>query len=190
VRVRDEEVSVRSADGKERVIAQLRMRGLVFAASLPGGERAEDRDELVVITRTARPDEDERTWTVALYHLEAGRLVRIAEQVVYRLSAEGARWIGVSLDEVELYLELTSREDAVAVGGFLLTKVSGQIRDVVSLRESEVSRRRGGPGIESGGVGGAGLNLSSGSGVEGVTGTTAQVDAGVDAAPPAPDAAL
>ena len=192
VRVRDEEVSVRTADGKERVIAQLRVRGLVFAAPLRGGERAEDRDELVVITKTTRPEEDERTWSVALYHLEAGRLVRVAEQVVYRLSAEGARWIGVSLDEVELYLELTSREDAVAVGGFLLTKVGGQIRDAVSLRESDVSRRRGGgAGTESGGVGGGGgLNLLDGGGVEGASGTAAPVDAGADAATPAPDAAL
>jgi hypothetical protein len=200
VRVRDEEVSVRSADGKERVIAQLRVRGLVFAAPLRGGERAEDRDELVVITRTARPDEDERTWTVALYHLEAGRLVRVVEQVVYRLSAEGARWIGVSLDEVELYLELTSREDAVAVGGFLLTKVSGQIRDVVSLRESDVSRRRGnGPGTEGAGLGGAGgapgaLNgingVINGANGGGVSGTSAPIDAGVDAEAPTPDAAL
>lgn len=200
VRVRDEEVSVRSADGKERVIAQLRVRGLVFAAPLRGGEHAEDRDELVVITRTARPDEDERTWTVALYHLEAGRLVRVVEQVVYRLSAEGARWIGVSLDEVELYLELTSREDAVAVGGFLLTKVSGQIRDVVSLRESDVSRRRGnGPGAEGAGLGGAGGGPGALNGINGVingvngggvSGTTAPIDAGVDAAAPAPDAAL
>jgi hypothetical protein len=190
VRVRDEEVSVRSADGKERVIAQLRVRGLVFAAPLRGGERAEDRDELVVITKTMRPDEDERTWTVALYHLEAGRLVRVVEQVVYRLSTEGARWIGVSLDEVELYLELTSREDAVAVGGFLLTKVGGQIRDAVSLRESDVSRRRGGgTGAESGGAGG-GLTILSGSGIESANGTTAPVDAGVDAATPAPDGAL
>lgn len=177
VRVRDEEVSVRSgSDGKERLLAQLRVRGLVFAAPLrsAASERAEERDELVVVSRSTRPDE-ERSWTVALYHLEAGRLVRVAEQVVYRLTAEGARWIGVSLDEVELYLELASREDAVAVGGFLVTKVAGKIRDVVSLREADVGRRRGG----------------AVSGEASVTGAAAPaIDAAVDAGVDAPDAAL
>jgi hypothetical protein len=175
VRVRDEEISVRSgADGKERLLAQLRVRGLVFAAPLRVGERPDDRDELVVVSRGARPDE-ERSWTVALYHLEAGRLVRVAEQVVYRLTAEGARWIGVSLDEVELYLELTSREDVVAVSGFLVTKVAGKIRDVVSLREADVGRRRGGAASGEPAVTGAAPPV-----------TDAAVDAGVDA----PDAAL
>lgn len=183
VRIREEEVSVRSgADGKERLLTQLRVRGLVFAAPLRAADRAADRpadrpderDELVVVSRGGRPGE-ERSWTVALYHLEAGRLVRVAEQVVYRLSAEGARWIGVSLDEVELYLELASREDSVVVSGFLVTKVAGKIRDVVSLREVDVSRRRGGsPGVEAA-----------------VTGAAPPVvDAAIDGGVDAPDAAL
>lgn len=187
VRISGDDISVRSGDGKERVIAQLKARGLAFAAPLRSGQRPEDRDELVVVTRQLRPDEQERTWTVALYHLEAGRLVRVAEQVVYRLSAEGARWIGVSLDEVDLYLELTSREDVVAAGGFLLTKVTGKIRDVVSLREEEIGRRRG---VESGGPSGAlgapGAAPSSGNSGSGLP---APLDAGADAETGAPDAA-
>lgn len=186
VRVRGEEVSVRSgADGKERVIAQLRVRGLVFAAPLRSGERPEDRDELVVVTRGAGPEE--RSWTVALYHLEAGRLVRLAEQVVYRLSAEGARWIGVSLDDVELYLELTSREDGVAVGGYLIAKVSGQIRDVVSLREVDVGRRRG---VATGAEVSSGAAPSVDGQSPAAPPPSTSIDAGVDADPPSPDAAL
>lgn len=175
VRVRDEEVSVRSgSDGKERLLAQLRVRGLLFAAPLRLTDRPEERDELVVVSRSTKPDE-ERSWTVALYHFEAGRLVRVAEQVVYRLTAEGARWIGVSLDEVELYLELSSREDGVGVGGFLVAKVAGKIRDVVSLREADVGRRRGGAAGAEPPVTGA---------------PPAVIDAAVDAGVDAPDAAL
>lgn len=178
IRVRGEEVSVRSGgDGKERVLAQLRPRGLAFAAPLRITDRNEERDELVVVTRGSAPDE--RSWTVALYHLEAGRLVRVAEQVVYKLSAEGARWIGVSLDEVELYLELAAREEGVAVGGYLLAKDAGKIRDVVSLREVDVTRRRGpGPGVE--GVPAAPPPPIDAGAVEGEE---------IDAAPPSPDAA-
>ncbi|MEZ4359503.1 MAG: hypothetical protein R3B48_04930 [Kofleriaceae bacterium] len=141
LRVDGEELSVRSgADGKERLLAQLRVRGLVFAAPLRANE---DRDELVVVSQAVLPAE--RTWTVALYRLEAGRLVRVAEQAAYKLNADGARWIGVSLDEVELLLEVSSREDAALVGGLLVTRVAERIRDVVALREVDVLRRRGAP---------------------------------------------
>ncbi|MBK7535128.1 MAG: hypothetical protein IPI49_07075 [Myxococcales bacterium] len=144
VRVRDEEVSVRSGgDGKERPLAVLRVRGLLFAAPLRASERAEERDDLVVVSKVARAEDV--TWTVAIYHLEAGRLVRVAEQIVYRLSAEGARWIGVSLEEAEIYLELAAREDGVVVGGFLVISAGDRIRDVVALREVSISRRRGIP---------------------------------------------
>lgn len=188
VRIAGDDISVRSGDGKERVIAQLKARGLAFAAPLRSGTRPEDRDELVVVTRQLRPDDQERTWTVALYHLEAGRLVRVAEQVVYRLSAEGARWIGVSLDEVDLYLELTSREDVVVAGGFLLTKVTGKIRDVVSLREEEIGRRRG---LETSGSASGALGAPGAAPMSGNPGSDlpAPLDAGADAEASEPDAA-
>lgn len=140
VRHGGDEVSVRSGDGKERVIGVLRVRGLLFARPLRAGDRADERDDLVVVSKVARSEDV--TWTVASYRLEAGRLVRVAEQVVYRLSAEGARWIGVSLEEVEIYLELAARSDSIEVGGFLVVSTGDRIRDVVALREVSISRRR------------------------------------------------
>lgn len=147
VRVRGEEISVRSgADGKERPLALLRSRGLLFARPLRASERPDERDDLVVVSKVARSEDV--TWTVAIYHLEASRLVRVAEQVVYRLSAEGARWIGVSLEEAEIYLELTARDDGVEVGGFLVISAGDRIRDVVALRDVSIGRRRSGAGGE------------------------------------------
>jgi hypothetical protein len=141
VRINSDEVSVRSGpDGKERILTQLRARGLVFAAPLRSDERPGDRDDLIVVTSNALPVD--RSWTVAIYRFEAGRLVRLVEDVVYRLSADGARWIGVSLDEVEIYLELVAGDESVAVGGFFVTTIAGRIRDVVSLRDVSFSRRR------------------------------------------------
>jgi len=61
---------------------------------------------------------------------------------VYRLSAEGARWIGVALEEVEIYLELAARSDSIEVGGFLVVSAGERIRDVVALREVSINRRR------------------------------------------------
>ncbi len=139
VRVRDDEVSVRTGDGKERVLAVLRTRGLLFAAPLRAGAKGDERDDLVVVSKL--PRSEDVTWTVAIYHLEAGRLVRVTEQQVYRLSAEGARWIGASLDEAEIYLELATRDDGVEVGGFLVVSAARGIRDVVALREVSIGRR-------------------------------------------------
>lgn len=141
VRRSGDELSVRSGgDGKERVLGVLRVRGLLFARPLRAGDRADERDDLVVVSKVARSEDV--TWTVASYRLEAGRLVRVAEQVVYRLSAEGARWIGVALEEVEIYLELAARADSIEVGGFLVVSAGDRIRDVVALREVSISRRR------------------------------------------------
>jgi hypothetical protein len=137
VRARDEEISVRSGDGKERVLATLRVRGLLFARPL----QVDDRDDLVVVSKVVHPEDV--TWTVATYRLEAGRLVRVAEQQVYKLSAEGARWIGVSLAEAEIYLELRAGADTIEVGGFLVIATGAKFRDVVALREVSLSRRRG-----------------------------------------------
>lgn len=145
VRLDGEEVSVRSGgDGKERVLGVLRVRGLLFAKPLRAGDRADERDDLVVVSKVARSEDV--TWTVASYRLESGRLVRVAEQVVYRLSAEGARWIGVALEEVEIYLELAAREDSIEVGGFLVVSAGERLRDVVALREVSIGRRRSATG--------------------------------------------
>jgi len=111
--------------------------GLVFAAPL----RAEGRDELVAITRTE--DSQSRSWYLTVYRLEGSRLVRSLEPtLLYQLTAGNARWIGAELRDLELYLELTSRPDAIEVGGLLTTREGDKIRDVVVISPVPVARRR------------------------------------------------
>lgn len=133
----DEELVVHPADS-ERVLASLRVPGLVFAAPIrsPG----DPRDELVVVARL--DDSQRRTWTVAAYRLEGKGLVRTVDpEVVYELSSAQSRWIGAELRDVELYLELASRPDAIEVGGLLTARASDRVRDVALASPKVVTRR-------------------------------------------------
>jgi hypothetical protein len=111
---------------------------LVFAAPL----RVDARDELIAIART--DDASVRTWTLVAFSLDKKGLVKTVEPyVLYQLSNINARWIGADLRDVELYLELGSRTDAIEVGGLLTTRVGDKIRDVVVISPVLVPRRHG-----------------------------------------------
>jgi hypothetical protein len=139
-----DDIVIRSADGERALAPPLRLPGLVFAAPLRSATEA--RDELVVVTRS--DESASRTWWLAAYRLEGARLVRTVDaSPLYQLSSANARWIGADLHDVELYLELTGRPDAIEVGGLLTTQGSPRaptkIRDVVVIATSSVPRKRG-----------------------------------------------
>jgi hypothetical protein len=143
IQIRGDEISVRSADGDRALAPPLRLAGLVFATPLRSP--ADSRDELVAVTRG--DDATSRTWSLAAYRLEGARLVRVIDATpLYQLSSTNARWIGADLRDVELYLELTSRADAIEVGGLLTTlsasRAATKIRDVVVIAPAQVPRRR------------------------------------------------
>ncbi len=144
VDVTEDDIAVRGADSEKPAIV-LRVPNLVFAAALRNV--VDNRDELVAITRSDEPAQ--RTWQLTVFHMEANRLVRAVEPtVIYQLSSTNARWIGAELREVELYLELSSRAEAIDVGGLLTVKAAGKIRDVVTISTVTVPRRRGKPLVE------------------------------------------
>jgi hypothetical protein len=136
VDLEEDELVVHPADS-ERALHALRAPGLVFAAPLrhPG----DGRDELVVVMRGDQTHR--RTWTLHAYRLEGARLVRTIDQELYGLSAMQTRWIGADLHDVELYLELASRPDAIEVGGLLTTRAGERTRDVALLSPKVVARR-------------------------------------------------
>ena len=146
VEVRGDEIAVRSAEGERALAPVLRLTGVVFVAALRSA--ADARDELVVITRS--DEAATRTWWLATYRLEGARLARMLDaSALYQLSTTSARWIGADLRDVELYLELTSRPDAIEVGGLLTTlsatRAPAKIRDVVVIAPASVPRRRARP---------------------------------------------
>jgi len=138
VEVDRDELTIRAQDS-ERVVANLRVPNLVFAAPL---RSQEGRDELVIVTRTDEPQQ--RTWALIVYRLDAGKLVRVVDSTpLYQLSSAQTRWIGADLREVDLYLELASRSDGIEVGGLLTTHTGDKIRDVVLISPVQVARKHG-----------------------------------------------
>jgi len=184
-----DEVVIRSADGERTLAAPAKFPGLVFAAPLRSA--SEGRDELVVITRT--DEAAARSWWLSVHRFDGARLSRVVDTTpLYQLSSANARWIGADLRDVELYLELTSRPDAIDVGGLLTTRsaqrAATKIRDVVVISPAQVARRRGKPvSLDAGDASVSGppqaprLLPGAGPGV----GPGVGLDAGVDAGGPA-----
>jgi hypothetical protein len=138
VRAGDGEIALLGKDG-EKVATRLSLPGLVFAAPLRNP--IDGRDDLVAVTLA--DDGQSRTWSLVVYRLLEGKLMRVIEpSVLYQITAGGARWVGADLDSVDLVLDLTSRADAIEVGGLLTTRIDGKIRDIVVISPTMVARRR------------------------------------------------
>jgi hypothetical protein len=131
-----DELVVRAPDN-DKPLARQPVPGLVFAAPL----RAGDRDELVAVTRA--DDGQQRTWSLVAFRMDAGHLVRAIEPTqLYQLTSANARWIGADLSDLDLYLELTSRPEAIEVGGLLATRVGDKLRDVLVISTPTFVRRK------------------------------------------------
>lgn len=138
VRSGDDELAVLGKD-PEKVMVRLPAPGLVFAAALRNP--VDGRDDVVAISRT--DDGQTRTWTLTAYRLIDGKLMRVIEPTpAYQITSANARWIGADLENVDLLLELTSKADAIEVGGLLTTRIADKIRDIVVISPVPVARRR------------------------------------------------
>jgi hypothetical protein len=141
IRAQDEEIVLIAREG-EKAVATTHVPGLVFAAPLRNP--IDNRDDLVAISRT--DDGLTRSWSLVAFRLAEGKLVRTIEPYpLYQLTAANARWIGADLQNLDLYLELSSRSDAIEVGGLLTTRISDKIRDIVVISTVPVARRRAKP---------------------------------------------
>jgi hypothetical protein len=137
--VGDGAVTVVAGDAERtRRIGSLDVRGVQFAAPV----RVDGRDELVVVAE--RTTETERVIALGLYRLEGGKLVRSAEQDVYRIAATSAGWIGARLGNLDALLEVEGRSDALYVTGALVHRqeAGGAVRDVAPLEVVRIPRRR------------------------------------------------
>jgi hypothetical protein len=130
-------LEIRGVDS-EKSFVSARIPGAVFAAPI----RNEGRDEIAVIWRT---DENEaRTWFLSVFRFDAGRVTKVIEKDLYKLTAASARWIGAELRDLDLYLELSSRADSIEVAGLLTTRggPSGdRLRDLIVISPVQVPRR-------------------------------------------------
>jgi hypothetical protein len=141
VTVDGDELVARSAES-EKVIDKTRIEKLplatvVFVAPV----RAPDgKDEIVAVSRF--DDGQALTWWLVAYRVEAGKLARIASEQIYQLTATNARWIGSTLRDLDLLLEVTNRGDTFEVGGLLTHRTSEKLRDLLVLSPVQVQRRR------------------------------------------------
>lgn len=126
-----------------KVIVKIPLAGLMlgrtfkFAAAV----RAPDgKDEIVAITEA--DDAQAKTWYLVAFRIDAGKLDRIADQQVYQLTATNARWIGSTLGDLDLMLEVSNRGEAFEVGGLLTHRTHDKLRDLLVLSPSQVPRRR------------------------------------------------
>lgn len=138
-----DELTVVSRETKKPVAPSVRVPGsLVYGAILRNP--SDGREDVVAIVKTT--DAQSVTWSLVSYRLHDGKLVRLSEpKVLYPMTASNARWIGAEIQDLELYLELTSRADAIEVGGLLATRVAGNIRDIVVISPVSVGRPRAKP---------------------------------------------
>jgi len=149
VTLSDNEISIRLPDA-ERAIAAFPVPSARFAVPL---RTADGRDELVVVTRTT--DEQLRSWSLVAFRFDNnGKITRSVEpRLLYSVSSANARWIGAEVREVDLYLELTSGDDSIEVGGLLTTRPgTGPTRDVVVISPVSVPRRHGKPAAVDAGI--------------------------------------
>ena len=145
VEVGENEIIVRAG---EKLVAQFRVPNVVFAVPL---RTPDGKDELVAITRTDEPQL--RSWSLVAFRFDGGKFVKaIDPTALYQVSSANARWIGAEVRDVDLYLELATKADAIEVGGLLTTRSdAGTLRDVVVISTFSVAHRRGKSAVPDGG---------------------------------------
>ncbi|HEV7555433.1 MAG TPA: hypothetical protein VGO00_08270 [Kofleriaceae bacterium] len=132
----------------DKAIASVHVPSLQFAVALRNP--AENRDELVAIARI--DDAGLKSWILVAFQLEKTKLRQVIEpSPLYQLSSANARWIGAELRDVDLYLELVSRTEAIEVGGLLTTRTGDKIKNVVAISPQSVAHRHGKPAASEAG---------------------------------------
>jgi hypothetical protein len=138
----NDELVVRAPEG-DKILAREKLPNAVFVAPV----RAPDgRDELIAVVQTEDAQAG-RTWWLAAFRWDANHLVRIVDAPrgiapVYTLTATNARWIGSSLHDLDLALEVVNRGDTFEVGGLLTRRSGDKLRDLLVLSPVQVPRKR------------------------------------------------
>lgn len=134
VKINGEDVLIRPADATRPPIAA-KIRGLLWTAVI----EIEGRDTLLVLSRQDAPGK--KAWSLVALRIEQGKFVRLADQTLYSVTSENARWIGAELANIDVVLELTAQNDDLLVGGFMIATTGARIRDLVPLLPVTVRAR-------------------------------------------------
>ena len=139
-----DELVVRGPEG-DKLLDKVKLPNARFIGAIRGGD---GRDELVAITRV--DDAQTRTWYLVAFRWDGGHLVRAIDaqpQPVYQLTTTNARWIGSTLNDLDLALEVVNRGETFEVGGLLTRRSGDKLRDLLVLSPVQVPRKRAKPAI-------------------------------------------
>ncbi len=134
VKINGEDVLIRPAEATRPPIAA-KIRGLLWTAII----EIEGRDTLLALSR--QDSQGKKAWSLVALRVEQGKFVRLADQTLYSITSENARWIGAELANIDVVLELTAQNDNLLVGGFMIATTSARIRDLVPLLPVTVRAR-------------------------------------------------
>jgi hypothetical protein len=152
----NDELVVRAAEG-DKILDKVKLPNAVFFAPV---RAADGRDELIAVIRTE--DAQARTWWLWAFRWELNHLVPVVHAQVYTLTATNARWIGSTLHDLDLALEVVNRGDTFEVGGLLTRRSGDKLRDLLVLSPVQVPRKRPKPATPD-----AGPPITSDAGVSG-----------------------
>jgi hypothetical protein len=124
---------------KLRRLASHSAPGMVYAAPLDAD--ADGRHEIVIVKKSS-PDSDERVWSVEVLRWEAGRLQRLIAEDLYRVYAQNASWVGASLEEIDLLIELAMSGESLRASGFYMHRKPEGLDTVAPLLGASVPIRR------------------------------------------------
>lgn len=136
-------VVVGGEPGRLRRLAAHSTGDVVYAVTLDID--TDKRHEIAVVSQrvTARERERERISRIEVLRYESGRLHRLADAQLYRLSTSNAAWVGASLNEIDLLLELWTGPERVEVTGlFVQWGARGRPINVAQLMPVTVPIRR------------------------------------------------
>jgi hypothetical protein len=144
IRIKGDELSLRAADAA-KAPSIVRLRGLVWFAPID----VDGREALIVVSRN--DSTGKKTWSLTALRPEQGKWLRIADQNLFSISTENARWIGGDVANIDTLIEVSASSEGLSIGGIMIMVAAERIRDLVPLLPITVRLRTPGkvpPDIE------------------------------------------
>lgn len=120
-------------DAPLRLLAKVRVPGLMFAAALNTGG---PRPELYAVS--SEVDSKARDIVVTRFKVGNGRILPVWSRSAFKLKRSAASWLGAKLGETDFLVELRGRDRLVEVGGFFVQRSGGKLRNIVPVNTVEL----------------------------------------------------
>lgn len=136
-------VLVSGEPGRLRRLAVHQTDDVVFVATIDID--ADGRREIAIVSQRVTGSERgrERISRIEILRYEAGRMHQLADSELYRLSTSNVAWVGASLREIDLLLELWTHPERVEVTGlFVHWGARGRPTNVALLMPLTIPIRR------------------------------------------------